>query len=578
MNALVCEMCGSNNLIKQDGCFVCQMCGTKYSIEEAKRMMIEGTVQVQGTVKFDNTNRISNLYQLAEMDIDKNDCGNALKYYESIIVDEPTSWKAQFFIPYIKAWNSKKGEICTVAKDFYSNYSTVIKMINDYADINEQQTAIKTVFERSKKLLDMLNKAIISMYNHELEWQPFVSSHPSLSNLYEAKCEKTNHDTAARNEMVYKSEVIYKIMSTLGDEINLIFNGNSAINNFAVDAWKEYVNQLSTISNFSSTAKEEIASYSEKIRQYDADYSALSSIPGISKVKISEIEQALINNNKIQAVKICRECNGMGLAEAKAAIEKLAAEKGISIESSQESRQNKTKPAEYWIRMFGIFGLLPFTFIAGIFVLCFINKAKKENGGTLSKKSRTFMITGIVGFCAWLLVFIFMFSSIGKSDKKSYRTSYSYSTSTSTSNSQSISTSTSNSQNSSTSTSSSEAISTSSPENQNSKSSANAENSQNVNEPIKVDWLVADEWYTSTELNILHVQNCVVDNITAGANGSSVLVKYYPICKNCHTAHVHDINGIGFCKLRVNGNGNSLEKIYHCPDCGGNTTVRLILK
>ena len=55
MKALVCEMCNSNDLVKQDGYFVCQCCGTKYSVEEAKKMMIEGTVDVSGsTVKVDN--------------------------------------------------------------------------------------------------------------------------------------------------------------------------------------------------------------------------------------------------------------------------------------------------------------------------------------------------------------------------------------------------------------------------------------------------------------------------------------------------------------------------------------------
>ena len=51
MKQLTCEMCGSTDLLKQEGVFVCQTCGTKYSVEEAKKMMIEGTVQVEGTVK-----------------------------------------------------------------------------------------------------------------------------------------------------------------------------------------------------------------------------------------------------------------------------------------------------------------------------------------------------------------------------------------------------------------------------------------------------------------------------------------------------------------------------------------------
>lgn len=44
MKQLTCEMCGSTDLMKQDGVFVCQSCGTKYSVEEAKKMMVEGNV------------------------------------------------------------------------------------------------------------------------------------------------------------------------------------------------------------------------------------------------------------------------------------------------------------------------------------------------------------------------------------------------------------------------------------------------------------------------------------------------------------------------------------------------------
>lgn len=47
MKAMVCEMCGSQDLVKQDGMFVCQNCGTKYSVEEAKKLL--------GTVKVDKT-------------------------------------------------------------------------------------------------------------------------------------------------------------------------------------------------------------------------------------------------------------------------------------------------------------------------------------------------------------------------------------------------------------------------------------------------------------------------------------------------------------------------------------------
>ena len=40
MKQLTCEICGSTDLIKQDGLFVYQTCGCKYSVEEAKKIMI----------------------------------------------------------------------------------------------------------------------------------------------------------------------------------------------------------------------------------------------------------------------------------------------------------------------------------------------------------------------------------------------------------------------------------------------------------------------------------------------------------------------------------------------------------
>jgi hypothetical protein len=41
MKQIVCEMCGGKELIKQDGVFVCQGCQAKYSVEEARKIMIE---------------------------------------------------------------------------------------------------------------------------------------------------------------------------------------------------------------------------------------------------------------------------------------------------------------------------------------------------------------------------------------------------------------------------------------------------------------------------------------------------------------------------------------------------------
>lgn len=81
MKPLTCEMCGSTNLLKQDDVFVCQSCGTKYSVEEAKKMMVEGTVAVEGTVKIDTSSELKNLYEIARRAKDMENAENAEKYY-----------------------------------------------------------------------------------------------------------------------------------------------------------------------------------------------------------------------------------------------------------------------------------------------------------------------------------------------------------------------------------------------------------------------------------------------------------------------------------------------------------------
>lgn len=65
MKALQCELCGSTEIIKDGDFFVCQSCGMKYTLETAKKMMVEGVVQVEGTVKTDRTEDVDRYLALA---------------------------------------------------------------------------------------------------------------------------------------------------------------------------------------------------------------------------------------------------------------------------------------------------------------------------------------------------------------------------------------------------------------------------------------------------------------------------------------------------------------------------------
>lgn len=135
MKRLVCEMCGGSELVKQDGVFVCQNCGTKYSVEEAKKMMVEGavtvegTVSVEGTVKVDKSEELKNLYILARRAKEADNSENACKYYNEIVLKDPDNWEANFYLVYYKAASCKKGQIGNEAYNVTNCLKSTIKLL-----------------------------------------------------------------------------------------------------------------------------------------------------------------------------------------------------------------------------------------------------------------------------------------------------------------------------------------------------------------------------------------------------------------------------------------------------------------
>lgn len=111
MKQLTCEMCGSTELMKQDGVFVCQTCGTKYSVEEAKKMMVEGTVEVAGTVKVDDSAKIENYYTIAENAYDASNKKEAESYCNKIIEVDPNNYKAWLLKGRAAGWQSTLANI-----------------------------------------------------------------------------------------------------------------------------------------------------------------------------------------------------------------------------------------------------------------------------------------------------------------------------------------------------------------------------------------------------------------------------------------------------------------------------------
>lgn len=167
MKRLTCEMCGSTDLMKQDGVFVCQSCGCKYSVEEARKMMVEGTVDVTGsTVKVDISDELKNLYQIARRSKDAENNENAAKYYEMILVKDPTSWEANFYSVYYKTMSCKIGEIATAATNVSNCIKETFQLIHDnVSDAEERKKAVTEVRDRVNIISKMLFNAANSHMN-----------------------------------------------------------------------------------------------------------------------------------------------------------------------------------------------------------------------------------------------------------------------------------------------------------------------------------------------------------------------------------------------------------------------------
>ena len=94
MKQMTCEMCGSTDLAKENGFVVCQSCGMKYSVEEAKKLIIEGSIEVHGTVKIDKSDEIDNWLKRITMLLAEGNWIDAIKYCEKVLEVDSENAKA----------------------------------------------------------------------------------------------------------------------------------------------------------------------------------------------------------------------------------------------------------------------------------------------------------------------------------------------------------------------------------------------------------------------------------------------------------------------------------------------------
>lgn len=251
MKELVCEMCGSNEVVKHEGLFICQSCGTKYSVEEARKMMTGETVAVEGTVKIDTSSELDNLYEVARRAKDTNNSENALKYYDQILVKDANSWEAQFYVIYFRAMDCKIAEIGSVAASLRDSIVSILELVKNNVDEDKQEETILEIYERCSSVSNLL-------FNAARNWFREIDSRvqSKFSQQY------VNH--------VFPTAFI---MYNLGDGLINLFGGE--FTGIATRSWiqgidlhNSYIGMLSE----KNGNKAIIEDYASKIQKYQPDY------------------------------------------------------------------------------------------------------------------------------------------------------------------------------------------------------------------------------------------------------------------------------------------------------------------
>lgn len=136
MRKIVCEMCGSNNLIKENGYYVCEYCKTKYTVEEAQKLIIEGPI------KIDRTDEINNLYHLARRAKAEKNVTKALEYYEKILPLDPSSVEAYLFSNYFAELSNTQESLVVRVTRFSKCINGTIRLLNEIESAEEKQAAL----------------------------------------------------------------------------------------------------------------------------------------------------------------------------------------------------------------------------------------------------------------------------------------------------------------------------------------------------------------------------------------------------------------------------------------------------
>jgi len=207
MKKFVCELCEGTNLFKEDGKYVCQSCGACYSVEEAKKLLVEvgddnPSSDVAAPEAAGESKKVANLRKLAKRAKEDGDSDMAAKYYEQLLMECPDDWEARFYSTFYAAHNIKIAQIGSAASKVTSIIGPTLQMI---------KSSCQNEIEAATAYMTMASDVI------QFSTMLFNNITPNLGSTFE---------TVDRNIDNWAVPTVIMLV-TMGDELQLQFPGEA---------------------------------------------------------------------------------------------------------------------------------------------------------------------------------------------------------------------------------------------------------------------------------------------------------------------------------------------------------------
>lgn len=244
MKKIICESCGSVDLVYQDGSLVCRSCGTRY--------VITGIMTPE---------KMKNLYTLARRAFEEGIFDDAAEYYGDLLEENPDDWEAYSFGRMARLIRVKEDDLSDEIEIFNDLIEKMLKMIRQSSD--DPDTLIDRINKVHDGIITTSHQIFYRLINlPDPEYDPDNDYKLDIYYAHQDKVDKAKSDT-------------YMMLLKWEEETKKQFKGSDVTitEEMFIDNYKERIRQLYAMAMRPDfDAKKEIRRLTKIIKKYEPDW------------------------------------------------------------------------------------------------------------------------------------------------------------------------------------------------------------------------------------------------------------------------------------------------------------------